>query len=68
MEEGLRYFLKRAEEERRNGDPAYAAQLEAIAQQYAEDAPMKPRHYDHRYEPGPYGVCRRCGQEKHPNP
>jgi predicted transcriptional regulator len=21
--------------------------------------------FDHKYEPGAYGVCRRCGQEKH---
>jgi hypothetical protein len=29
---------------------------------------LTPRSYDHAYEPGAYGVCRRCGEEKHPNP
>lgn len=28
----------------------------------------KPRRYDHKYEPGAYGVCRRCGDERHPGP
>ena len=23
------------------------------------------KHYDHKYEPGAYGVCRRCGGERH---
>lgn len=26
----------------------------------------KPKRYDHKYEPGAYGVCRRCGDEVHP--
>jgi hypothetical protein len=24
--------------------------------------------FDHAYEPGAYGVCRRCGEEKHTGP
>lgn len=27
--------------------------------------PSRPTHFDHKYEPGAYGVCRRCGNEKH---
>lgn len=26
------------------------------------------RTYDHRFTPGPYGACKRCGQQRHPNP
>lgn len=26
------------------------------------------RHFNHKFERGPYGVCRRCGDEKHPGP
>ncbi len=25
----------------------------------------QPKRYDHEFERGPYGVCRRCGSEKH---
>lgn len=25
----------------------------------------KPAHFDHKYEPGAFGVCKRCGGEKH---
>lgn len=28
----------------------------------------KTRTFDHKFEPGAYGVCRRCGEEKHPAP
>lgn len=29
---------------------------------------MTEKTYDHKHEPGAYGVCRRCGEEHHPNP
>lgn len=28
-------------------------------------AARKGDHFDHEYEPGAYGVCRRCGGEAH---
>lgn len=30
--------------------------------------PVDTRRFDHRYEPGAYDVCQRCGEEKHPGP
>jgi hypothetical protein len=34
----------------------------------AEKAASKSVHYDHKYERGAWGVCKRCGGEKHPDP
>lgn len=30
--------------------------------------PAEQEQWDHRYEPGAYEVCRRCGGERHPGP
>ncbi|HEX5321480.1 MAG TPA: hypothetical protein VFW46_20150 [Stellaceae bacterium] len=29
---------------------------------------LNPPEFDHRYEPGAFGVCRRCGLDRHRGP
>lgn len=44
-------------------EEAKAAKADATF--YAGDAMRREARHDHKYEPGAYGVCRRCGEERH---
>lgn len=38
---------------------------EAAACSQMKPKPPRARAWDHAFERGPYGVCRRCGEESH---
>jgi hypothetical protein len=56
-----------AEEQKRIDSLTWLRDTGAISENALTKAlRVQPKRYDHRYEPGAYGVCRRCGDEKHP--
>lgn len=62
--ENAEYALARIAEIER----AKMAQLNGFGTVGQGNAPLKGPVFDHQYVAGPYGVCRRCGQDKHAGP
>jgi RNA polymerase-binding transcription factor DksA len=50
-----------------SGDRSLGKVLDAVEDTHRKmlDRLTKAKTYDHKYEPGAYGVCRRCGDERH---
>lgn len=43
----------------------FFAYVQKMARQPDNPHFIRPTQYDHSYEPGSYGVCRRCGGNRH---